>query len=111
MAADSRVSDRTNMRIGGVRLVALAAVALAATTGQAWAAPVAINDARQQQQQLFSSGGNSITTKDDGAGLSVLTSVDGQLSVELTVASAAQVRSRMDTSGRRRVDRTGSHSL
>ena len=98
------------MRTGGARVVALAAVALAATTGQAWAGPVAINDARQQQQQQQQLLSNSIT-KDDGAGLSVLTSVDGQLSVELTVAPAAQVRSMMDTSGRRRVDRTGLHSL
>lgn len=76
------------MRIGGAWVVAAAAVALAAAD-QAWAGPVAINDAKQQQQQLFTS--NSIN-KDDGTGLKVLTSVDGQLSVDLTVAPWAQVR-------------------
>ena len=75
------------MRIGGAWVVAAAAVALAAAD-QAWAGPVAINDAKQQQR-LFTS--NSIN-KDDGTGLNVLTSVDGQLSVDLTVAPWAQVR-------------------
>lgn len=89
------------MRIGGARFVVLAAVALAAT-GQAWAGPVAINDAsqqqKQQQQQLLNSGGDRIT-KHDGAGFSVVTSVDGQLSVDLTVAPAAkQVRSEIEAS-------------
>lgn len=74
------------MRIGGAWVVAAAAVALAAAD-QAWAGPVAINDAKQQQ--LFTS--NSIN-KDDDTGLNVLTSVDGQLSVDLTVALWAQVR-------------------
>lgn len=75
------------MRIGCGWLLA-AAVALGAP-GQAWAGPIAINDGKQQQVQKSSN--SSGTSKAGTAGLDVLISMGGQLSVDLTVAPWEQV--------------------